>query len=456
MVDRPQIQQLRYERGWTQQQLADDIVRIAWIRHGEAVGLNADMVAKWERGNKGVSRRYRELLCLAFGVDEAALGLQQLPSSASHRAGTPDVGQHQLGNLSDAAALFDALGPAGTILQSKMFEVWKDEAVRRRELLKAMKLAPAAGAASYLAGPHEGSFKFGPEVLSQLDELAARYQTLYHSADPAALLTPVTAHLGTVDEAIAEAGTGAARRKLLANRARVATLAGRLAFFDLQESMSARSHYSVALDAARECSDHHQAAAVLGHMAFIPAADHSASAALDYLDGAKEHLSQVPSGPLTSWVAAVESEIHANNGSHHSALAAADTAREALLDPGLDVELPWFDYYDQTRLEGFAGYAALQAQHYDQAREALNTALRQLPRGSAKQRAVFLADLATTSLREGDLDAACETAGNAAEELRRAGYATGFGRLREFRAEVHPWSSSRAVTTLDARLATVA
>lgn len=457
MADRPRIQQLRHERGWTQQDLATEIGRIAWVRDEELVGANPDMIAKWERGAKGISRRYRELLCLAFDVDEKVLGLVQRPTAGTMRASTTRSDQRQLGSLGDAAALFDELGPAGALLQSKMFEVWKDEAVRRRDLLKAMSLAPAAGASYAADQTSQGTVsRFGPGAVAQLDELAARYQTLYHSADPAALLTPVTAHLGTVDEAIVEFGNSAARRKLLANRARVATLAGRLAFFDLQDSMSARGHYSVALEAARECGDHHQAAAVLGHMAFIPAAEHGAGAALDYLNGAKEHLSQVPSGPLTSWVAAVESEVHANNGSYREALAATDAAREALHAPGLNVELPWFDYYDETRLEGFAGYAALQAQRYDQARDALNTALHQLPRGSVKQRTVFLTDLATTSLREGDLDAACDTAGDAAEELQRAGYATGFGRLREFRAEVEPWSSSRAVSALDDRLRAVA
>ncbi len=36
--------------------------------------MNADMVAKWERGEKRPSPRYRELLCLLFGVDAQTLG----------------------------------------------------------------------------------------------------------------------------------------------------------------------------------------------------------------------------------------------------------------------------------------------------------------------------------------------------------------------------------------------
>jgi len=44
-----------------------------------------------------------------------------------------------------------------------------------------------------------------------------------------------------------------------------------------------------------------------------------------------------------------------------------------------------------------------------------------------KQRAVFLTDLATVHLHDGDLDESCRTAGDAVDELHRAGYANGPG-----------------------------
>jgi Integrase core domain len=97
----------------------------------------------------------------------------------------------------------------------------------------------------------------------------------------------------------------------------VATLAGRLSFFDLSDSMGARSYYNLALESAREAGDHHQAAAVLGHVAFIPAADRGFTAALDYLRGAEQHLTRHSHGPLSSWLAAVESGISNQRRSPH-------------------------------------------------------------------------------------------------------------------------------------------
>jgi tetratricopeptide (TPR) repeat protein len=263
----------------------------------------------------------------------------------------------------------------------------------------------------------------------------------------------VVAHLETLRDLLRQGGTVAIRRKLLVNRARVATLAGRLAFFDLRDPLAARGYYNLALESAREASDHLQAASALAHTAFIPAADNGFGAALDYMHAAAQHVTKHPDGRVASWLYAVESEIQTNAGAHAAALAAVDRALETLNKPGLTGDLPWFDYYDTTRLSGFSGYALLRAGKFEQSRAALTEALDRLPQNAVKQRAVFLADVASVELACGDLDQACATAGDAADQLRQAGYAIGFGRLREFRDSVRPWSNSTPVRTLDEQLA---
>jgi len=150
---------------------------------------------------------------------------------------------------------------------------------------------------------------------------------------------------------------------------------------------------------------------------------------------------------------AVESEIQTNAGAQTAALASIDRAREELASPGLTADLPWFDYYDATRLSGFAGYATLRADRPEESRAALTDALGHLPRTAVKQRAVFLADIASVELSCGDLDQACRIAGDAAGELSQAGYAIGFSRLRDFRSSVEPWSNSMPVRALDEQLA---
>jgi hypothetical protein len=188
-------------------------------------------------------------------------------------------------------------------------------------------------------------------------------------------------------------------------------------------------------------------------VAFIPAADNGLGAALDYLRAAAQHVAKRPDGRVASWLYAVESEIQTNAGSYVAALAAVERALETLVRPGLTAELPWFDYYDDTRLSGFAGYALLRAGKFEESRTELTSALDRLPRNAVKQRAVFLTDIASVELACGDLDKACATAGDAAEQLSQAGYAVGFGRLQAFRRAVGTWSGSTPVRTLDEQLA---
>jgi transcriptional regulator with XRE-family HTH domain len=448
---RPRLREFREARGWTQQDVADQLARVAWLRRREHVGVNADMVAKWERGAKGISRHYRELLCLLYDTDAAALGIGPAVQVASQPVAEEGDGS-LLDLLGGAASLLDQLGPAGSMLRPWVFGVWKDDLMQRRALLKLIGLVTATGIAGAEADePRSG--KPTPEVAQDLDQLAGRYQVLYHSTAPAVLMTPVVAHLETLGDLLREGGPVPVRRRLLANRARVATLAGRLAFFDLRDPLSAHGYYNLALESAREAGDPFQGAAALAHMAFIPAADYDFSASLDYLHGATAQVAKRADNRVASWLSAIESEIETNAGSHTAALAAIDRARETLAEPGQGPDLPWFDYYDATRLSGFAGYATLRAGRPEESYTALTDALAGLPQAAVKQRAVFLADIATVQLACGDLDEACRTAGDAADQLSQAGYAIGLGRLREFRAAVQRWSDSAAVRALDDQLA---
>jgi transcriptional regulator with XRE-family HTH domain len=458
------LREAREARRWTQQETANQLARLAWLRFRERIGVNANMVSKWELRKKRPDPHYTELLCLLYGATAEYLGIGNTPAGGTS-SGRATESDEYVGAVSDlglvdslggAAAILDQLGPAGGILHPRMFEVWKEDAMHRRAMLKLLGILPAAAALP--ASDAERVFRAGqptPEVVRTMEQLADRYQVLYHSTAPTALMAPVVAHLNTLSDLFRQAPAPRERRRMLANRARVATLAGRLAFFDLQDPMLARAYYNLALEAAREAGDHLQAAAALGHVAFIPAAEYGFTAALDYLHGAAQHVTRDPHGPVASWLAAVESEMHTNAGNPTAALSAVDRARHALDDPGLSRDLPWFDYYDGTRLAGFAGYATLRADRHEEARAELTTALGTLPRSAVKQRAVFLADLATVELRGGDVDHACRIASEAADQLHQAGYATGTGRLRELRTALEPWHKTAPVRALDEQLATL-
>ncbi|MDQ3765416.1 MAG: helix-turn-helix domain-containing protein [Actinomycetota bacterium] len=272
---------------------AEQLARLAWIRHGERVGVNADMIAKWERGEKSPSPRYRELLCLLYGATPEYLGIARPTRSKASPAPTtasPAVTEHGLVDaLGGAAAILDQLGSAGGIRQPRMFEAWKEDVMRRRTALKLMGIMPSALALSSVAesARRARSGRPTPENINDLEHLADRYQALYHCTDPAALMTPVVAHLSTLGDLLRQ-------------------------------------------------------------------------------------------------------------------------------DPA-------------------------PAEH----RRELGVALGRLSRSAVKQRAVFLADLATVELHDGNLDHACTIAADAASQLHQPGYATGVGRLRDLRVALEPWKTPR-------------
>jgi transcriptional regulator with XRE-family HTH domain/tetratricopeptide (TPR) repeat protein len=86
------IRERRAEQGLTQQELADELVRIALLNKGRHVGVTANMVSKWERGTKHPSRFYSQLLCLVLDASPTDLDLPAgTVSAAKWHAGTSNM-----------------------------------------------------------------------------------------------------------------------------------------------------------------------------------------------------------------------------------------------------------------------------------------------------------------------------------------------------------------------------
>jgi transcriptional regulator with XRE-family HTH domain len=448
---RLRLRQYRLQRDMTQQDVAEQLSRLAWVHARQRVGVNADMVAKWERGAKRPSKLYRRLLCTLFESTERDLGL------APDEAYEP-MGHGVAGRSGDVLALLDELGEPAALLHPRLREMWRDELLNRRALLTYVGLAPVAVALDGILRNPLVSDSSVPlvgvdvSVVEGLEKLAARYHELYHSADPSSLMAPVKAHLAAAGEMLAQRPPRGLRVRLLRNHGQVALLAGRLSFFDLQESITARGYYQEALEAALEVGDELLAATALGHAAFVPAAENHFVAATDYLQGAALHAQRRSSDLVLSWLAAIEAEIRTTYGDVKQALTAVDRA-ETSLDSSSDGELPLgWDFYDATRLKGFRGFTELHAGRLNDASRVLEDALAALPATSVKQRAVYAADLAEVRVKQAEVDDACRLAAEAAESLSRAGYAIGNQRLRKLWVQMEPWRNHPGVRQLEEQL----
>lgn len=342
---------------------------------------------------KGVSPRYRALLCQLFGVTAEQLGLA--PVSATTPSRPVRDAESLISMLDDAASMLDQLGAAGTALAPQMLSAWKDAVTSRRTMLG-------------LRDPCRYRDSERPRTARRALPGPAPHRRPCRAAHPDHSACP---------DGGRRAGPRAhrrPRRRLLRNRATVATLAGRLAYEDLGAAASARSYYSLALDSAQEAGNHQLTAIVLGYTAQLAHTEGMTSAALDHLSAAFAHaeraLTAVP------WLAIIQATIHADIGAA-------------------------------------IGHAHLQAGHHTEARAALTAALDQLPPTARRARIVVLTDLAMTELHAGNLPDACRHAIAAAGLLRRTPYATGVTRLRAFRAAAERPIGPRALRVLDEHLA---
>ncbi len=436
-AERPRLRELRAEVGWTQQQLADKLARLAWT-HGQGhAAVNADMVAKWERGVKGVSPRYRALLCQLFGVTADQLGFAPTASTGPSRP-VRDA-ESLVSMLDDAASLLDQLGAAGTALAPQMLAAWKDTVTTRRTMLGL--LDPAATDPA-------GHARIATATITDLEQLAARYHALHATADPAALLTPVAAHVRMATTALGREHAVAQRRRLLRNLATVATLAGRVAYDDLGDAASGRSYYSVAVDSAREAGDHLAAAIALGYTAQLAHAEGMTAAAVDHLSAALAHAEHA--AVVAPWLASVQASVYADSGDHTAATDALHRAEPTTTPPATQPRS--LADHGPAHVVAVTGRVHLQAGHYTKARTALTTALDQLPLTARRARILALIDLAMTELHAGDLPNACRHAITAADLLHRSPYATGATRLRTFRATAARPIGPRALRALDEHL----
>jgi transcriptional regulator with XRE-family HTH domain len=322
----------------------------------------------------------------------------------------------------------------------------QEDEMRRRTAIKAMAATPL----SFV--DHDRSAGREPRV-KRLEQKAEIYRHLYHGTSaPGDLLTLACDHLEEAVDLMRDLSDGDLKRRVLRTRSEVATLAGRLSFFDLRQPTEARGYYGLAHESASQAGDDLLAAAALGHLAFLPAAEGNPSAAVDYLGAAAQHARRTGVPLVQSWIAAVESEVLTTV--HPAGIMRALEHATALLTRPADAVQPgWFDYYSGDRLDGFRGRALLQLGQSGEARASLTSALRGLDPGAVKQRAVFLVDIAASYLSDTpDVDRACALAGDAATTLAMAGYATADSRLREFRGQVGAWEHTSAVVEFDERL----
>jgi hypothetical protein len=370
-------------------------------RCGETdTGLTANTVRRWETGDRWPEPRFRKHLVAIFEQPASELGLL-----------TPE----EL-----------ALRPTGDVVNEirRLMSMAEDEirgaGLDRTAFLRGLL---GLGALPLLSG----DLGTGPrgDASTAYTKVIAGQRELYWTSPAADLFESAYAHAQLGVRLLRATSSERARVTLSTALAESTMLAGRLAFFDLRQAAVAQRCYETALDASRQAGDHALAAGVLGHMAFIPAFAGDTTRSLELVDAAQQHCWHGVTPLARSWLHCVASEAIARSADPAGYRRHIDLAENALSTDGM---VPaWFDFYDASRLNGFAGYCALAAGDNTAASARLQSALDNLAPTAAKQRTVLLADLATAHLD--DAGHAAALVDQALDVLTDDWYATGHQRI---------------------------
>lgn len=416
----------RLQRGWSYEEVAERI-RAEMSHAGEVdTGLNVNTVRRWETGERWPDPRYRKHLVTIFGKPASQLGLL----SSNELAMRP-----QVETLHEFRRLWDM------ITGDDNGSGWE-----RADVLRALfgaSMLPLVAPMLSL-DPREAHADGRATDPASYMQIVRCQRDLYWTSPARPLYEAAYAHT-LLGVGLVRASSGSSRSALAGALAESALLTARLAFFDLGQPAVAQRCYDVALAATREAGDHALAAAVLGHMAFIPAFGNDPAAARPLVEAALQHAWHGVSPVVRSWLHCVASEIEVRAGAAEAGRHQIDLAATALdAEPAAP---EWFDFYDTSRLHSFAGYAALAAGANHEAADRLGQALAGLAGSGAKQRSVVLADLATA--HRADVDRAADHLSQAVDALDTDWYGTGLDRVRAVRPVLR---DSRQGAQLDERL----
>jgi transcriptional regulator with XRE-family HTH domain len=423
----------RLQRGWSYAEVADRI-RAEMLRTGEVdTGLTANTVRRWETGERWPDPRYRKHVIAIFGKPATELGLL-----------TPE--ELDLRPEAEMVAEF-----------RRLYEIMTGEVesgISRSTVLRGLLGVGALPVLNSLLGlPPEGA----PDTPQHTGDpatyatITACHRKMYWIGSARPLFEAAYAHT-QLGLDLVRGSTGTTKTQFATALAESALLTARLAFFDLGRPAVADRCFDVALSATREAGDHSLAAAVLGHMAFVPIFGRDPEHARSLLKAAHQHTWHGVHPSVRAWLHCTTSEGEARAGAstdsrHHIDLAAtalgmADTA---------DTEKPaWLDFIDPGRLHSFAGYAALTGGDNVEAAVQLTSALDLLGPEAGKQRSVVLADLAACHPRDDELQA--DYLNRALDALELEWYETGLKRVRDVRPEL---GDSQLGRQLDERIDTL-
>jgi transcriptional regulator with XRE-family HTH domain len=225
----------RLQRGWTQENEAEELAALAPTLGEKHLPVTGRMVGKWERGEATPKGVYRRGLCLLFGATAEELGLYQPPEK-----GIEDMQRR---------AFLQGLGvlTGFAVASSFTYEPWE-------------RLSAA------LAQPR----RLDDTAMSDLEAVTASLETQYATVAPVTLTGAVQGHLATITQLLDGRPPAQFQTRLYSLAGEVAGLAGWLSA-DMGQHDRALIYFDNGIKAAQEAKDQPLGAYLLGSVTTLPA-----------------------------------------------------------------------------------------------------------------------------------------------------------------------------------------
>jgi transcriptional regulator with XRE-family HTH domain len=411
----------RLQRGWTLDGVAQRLDALAPTVGRKHLGVNGTMVGRWERGERQPRGIYRGLLAVLYETTTEALGLYQ-----------PTTSERVLEEMQRRAFLQHIGAAAGVAVTSVAMEPW--------ERLSAALRQPG---------------RLDREIVSELEHVTVTLEGLESQVSPKALLGPVVGHLDTLASLLKSAPRPSLHQQLCSLAGETAGLAGWLTW-DLEDRKAASAYFRTGIQAAQEADDRALGAYLVGSSCVQPAYRERPPARLRRLEGHTHGFARSDATPSTqAWLVTLEAEAHALMGDERATLRAMDEA-EAIMSRSTDdgvAQRPRVAFFNRAYLTGERGVALARLDKPDAAQDVLASALASLEPEAMKTRPRLLTALATSHVRQGNIEEACQLGADALGLATQQEVAPNLQDVRKLRVELEPWRESAPVRRLDERLA---
>jgi transcriptional regulator with XRE-family HTH domain len=439
MADEPnrRLRLQRRLRGWSQEDVAAGLHRLAAKRGDPELGVDATMVSRWERGTRRPRPRYVRLLCNLFELPAQQLGIIEAEDLALITASRQDPIEEQ--------------------------DVERRDFIRKVSTLMGVAALPVIR--PNLAGPQPWERLsralrrpglVDRETVTHLGQITTALESLgLTPVSSHAIFGPVTGHLDAMSLLLRSSMPASLRTELCSIAGETACFAGWLRW-NLDDQEGAAAYFRAGLEAAREAGDRALGAYLMGSAACQPPYRENPIDRVRKLRDGMFGFTPVDASPRWQvWLAAKEADAHALLGDDYPCLEALERAEEALQGAGPadpDQDRPRFSAIDRTWLDGERGASLAKLGRTDEARAALERALASMGSNRERDRLWLAASLASTHLQAGEREEACRVAVTVLDRAARMHLQPVVRVVQSLRVEMGTNGANAAVRELDEHL----